>query len=255
MNRNVQYFLDLLIGITEKELQARYKNTIFGFLWLVVNPLLQMIVIGFVFKYFIREPIPYYEFHLFAGLLIWNFFSLSLQKTTPCIVFERTLIKKAAFPRAVIPLSIIVSNFVNLLIAFTFFLIPLIILRLVTPVGLVVSVLALLMLVLFTTGASLLTSALNVRFRDINFFVQALLIVWFYATPILYSLSLIPRDLLWLWRFNPMTSIMQLLQYGLVGGSMPGPAMLTSNTVVILVTLTAGIAVFRKESKYFDDWI
>src|SRR3989304_7521187 len=109
MRDDIIHFWDLLWGMTEKELRARYKNTVFGFLWILVNPILQMLVIGFIFAFFLKEPIEHYYFYLFAGLLIWNFFSLSLSKATPSIVYERNLIKKAVFPRSVIPLSIIVS--------------------------------------------------------------------------------------------------------------------------------------------------
>src|SRR3990167_5732195 len=107
MSDKSRHFFDLLIGMTEKELRARYKNTLFGFLWMFINPLLQMLVIGFIFRLFIKEPIENYFLYLLVGLLVWNFFSLSLTKTTPSIVNERSLIKKAKFPREVIPLSII----------------------------------------------------------------------------------------------------------------------------------------------------
>jgi ABC-type polysaccharide/polyol phosphate export permease len=251
----ISHFLELLLEMTKKELLARYKYTILGFFWLVANPLLQMLVIGFVFQFFIKEPIPNYYFHLFIGLLVWNFFSLSLSKATPSIVFERSLIKKAAFPREVIPLSIILSNFIHLLIAFGLYLIPLLFIHTMTFMGIVLSFVALLLLFIFTTGFSLLSTALNVRYRDVNFFVQALLIIWFYATPIVYSLSLIPRNLLWLWRFNPLTSIIQLFQYGLLAEAAPGPGMMIANLIVIVAVTACGIAVFRRESKYFDDWV
>src|SRR3972149_9344389 len=100
-------FLDLLLGMTEKEFKVRYKRTVFGFLWVLINPILQMLVIGFVFRYFIKDPIPNYFLYLIVGLLVWNFFTLSFQKATSSIVNERALIKKANFPREVIPLSII----------------------------------------------------------------------------------------------------------------------------------------------------
>lgn len=130
---DVRHFWELLWGMTDKELRARYKHTAFGFLWLLVNPLLQMAVIGFVFPLFVREPVTHYFFYLFAGLLAWNFFSMSLSKTAPSIIFERNLIKKAMFPRAVIPLSIILSNLVNSLAAYLLFLLPLLILGTLTP--------------------------------------------------------------------------------------------------------------------------
>lgn len=251
----IRHFFELLFAMTEKELRARYKHTLFGFFWLVANPFLQMLVIGFVFQFFMKTQISNYNYYLFLGLLVWNFFSLSLTKATPSIVFERSLIKKAKFNHAVIPLSIIFSNFVHLLAAFFLFMIPVAFLGTLTIWSLPLTLIAFVMLLTFTSGFSLLSSALNVRFRDINFFVQALLIIWFYATPIIYSFSFIPYKFMWLWRLNPMVSILQLFQYGILNFPPPGPAMLTANIFCIIVFLTAGIIIFRRESKYFDDWI
>jgi lipopolysaccharide transport system permease protein len=255
MKRDVHRFIELLLAMTEKELRARYKHTVFGFFWLVANPILQMLVIGFVFTFFMKEPIKNYYFYLFTGLLVWNFFSLSLTKTTPSIVFERSLIKKAAFPRSVIPLSIILSNLVHLVLAQALFLIPVLFLGTMRVSSIVPIISAYVLLLVFTVGSSLLTTALNVQFRDIQFFTQALLTIWFYATPIMYSFSIIPRRFIWLWRLNPMTSILQLFQHGFIAYPMPGPAMLTMNITVILLTFIMGIWIFRRESKNFDDWV
>jgi lipopolysaccharide transport system permease protein len=256
MTKNdIQHFFELLFVMTEKELRARYKHTIFGFFWLVANPLLQMLVIGFVFTFVMKEPVKYYYYHLFIGLLVWNFFSLSLTKATPSIVWERSLIKKAAFPRSVIPLSIILSNLIHFLLALVLYIIPIIFLGTVTIIKIPVILFALFLLLVFTIGFCLLSTALNVRFRDVNFFVQALLIVWFYATPIIYSFTQIPNKYLWLWRFNPMTSIMQFLQFGFLGAYPPGVGMITSNILVIIIVFWLGFKVFRHESKNFDDWV
>lgn len=241
--------------MTEKELRARYKHTVFGFFWLVANPLLQMLVIGFVFTFLLAQPVKNYYFFLFNGLLVWNFFSLSLAKTTPAIVYERSLIKKARFPHAVIPLSIILSNFIHFFLAFILYLIPVLFLGTMTIFSAPLVLLSFLLLLTFTVGLSLLTASLNVRFRDVNFFVSALLIVWFYATPVMYSLTMIPRHLLWLWRFNPLTSILQLLQQAILGLPGPGPGMLISNIGVILIVTILGVTVFERKSKYFDDWL
>ena len=97
MKIDTQQFLELLVAMTQRELRSRYKNTVFGFLWVVINPILQMLVIGFVFKFFMKGSIDNYYYYLFIGLLVWNFFSLSLTKATPSIVWERNLIKKAKY--------------------------------------------------------------------------------------------------------------------------------------------------------------
>lgn len=255
MTTETRHFFELLWGMTQKELQSRYKNTVFGFLWLIINPLLQMMVIGFIFTLFVQEPIPHYYYYLYIGLLTWNFFSTSLTKATPSIVYERSLVKKSAFPRGIIPLSIVVSNFIHFTAGFMIFLIPTLLLGTITPLTPVYSGIALALLLIFTSGISLLTSALNVRFRDVNFFVQAILIVWFYATPIVYSFIQLPKEVLWLWRINPLTSIVQLFQHALIGAPAPGPAMLVSNISVMLGMSLLGILIFEKESKTFDDWL
>lgn len=255
MQNNASRFRELLWGMTERELRARYKNTIFGFIWLVANPILQMLIIGFVFPLFIKSTVQHYNFYLLTGLLAWNFFSFSLSKTTPSIVNERSLIKKAYFPREVIPVSMILSNLINYLAAFALFIIPVLFLNTLTPMSFIFFLIGLIMLLLFTIGLSLFTSALNVRFRDIHFLMQALLIIWFYATPIVYSLSQIPGNLLWLWRLNPLTSSIQFMQHALVGTALPGPGMIIVNTVIISVFLLGGILVFRSENKNFDDWL
>lgn len=251
----IHHFFELLWGMTEKEIQARYKHTVFGFLWLIANPLLQMLIIGFVFPLFIAETLPHYNYYLFTGLLAWNFFSLSLAKTTTSIVNERSLFKKAVFPRAVVPTSIILSNLINYIAAFLLFLLPLLFLGTLTSSSLFYFLFGFIILVIFTTGLSLLTCALNVKYRDVSFFVQALLIVWFYASPIVYSLSQIPPKLLWVWRLNPLTSALQLMQHALVGSAPPGPAMLASNIFITICITVIGTIVFQKESKNFDDWL
>lgn len=248
-------FIDLLIGLTEKEIRTRYKYTIFGFFWLVANPLLQMFIIGFVFTFFMKQPITNYYLFLFIGLLLWNFFSLSLTKTTPSIVNERYLIKKSKFPHSVIPLSIVLSNFIHLLIAFILLLIIVIFMKAFLLSRVIYLLIGFVLLLFFTSGLSLLTSSLNVKYRDVNFMVQAILIIWFYATPIIYPLSLIPYKYYWLWRLNPLTSTFQFFQYSLLNMPLPGIGMIAINIVIILVILLLGIYVFGRETKNFDDWV
>lgn len=251
----LRHFWDLLLGMTEKELKARYKNTVFGFLWILINPLLQMLVIGFVFRFFIKDPIDNYYLYLFSGLLVWNFFSLSLTKATSSIVIERALIKKAKFPHSVIPLSIIFSNGLNMTIAFLLLIVPTIVSGVFTLSRIPLFFLGAFLLLLFTSGLSLLTSSLNVRFRDVNYLTQAILIVWFYATPIVYSISVVPDNLIWLWRINPMTAIVQLFQSVFASAPYPGIDILLNNSIINLVVFTLGTITFQRESKSFDDWL
>src|SRR3989344_4544938 len=99
----------------------------------------------------------------------------------------------------------------------------------------------------FTVGFSLLTSALNVRFRDVSFFVQAALIIWFYLTPIVYSVSFIPENVIWVWKLNPLTSIIQLFQNVFTSAPAPETEMLLANVLTITIVSVFGILIFRKE--------
>lgn len=246
-----KHYLDFLWAMTEKEIKARYKRAFFGFLWVILNPLLEMLVVGMIFSFFI--DIPNYFLFLFSGLLPWTFFSLSLSKATPSIVYERALLNKAKFAIETIPISIILANFFNLIISIGLFSLVLLSLDLIAISKLVLIVPALTWLLLFTIGLSLLTASLQVRFRDISFFVQTLLTLWFYATPILYSLSLLPESLRPLFAINPLTSIFELMHIAFLNQGVFEYQFALYNLVISIAVILTGIHVFRKEHKLFVD--
>jgi len=249
----IRYYFDFLWAMTEKEIKARYKRAIFGFLWVILNPVLQMIIIGAIFSFFIK--IPNYFLFLFSGLLPWQFFSLSLSKTTPSIVNERSLLQKAKFPIEAIPISIILANFLHLAVSFMIFLFILFLVVGPSIVSLFLATLALIWLLVLTIGLSLLTASLNVKYRDINFFVQTLLILWFYTTPVLYNLALVPQSLSLLFTLNPLTSIFEMLHYSLLNQGVIQPRIVAMNAMLTLVVVLMGILVFKRQKKDFIDWL
>lgn len=251
--KNIRYYLDLLWAMSEREVKGRYKRAFFGFLWVILNPVLQMVVIGMVLSFFIK--IPNYFTFLFIGLLPWQFFSLSLSKATPSFVNERSLLQKAKFPLETIPLSIVLANFFHMLIAFSL-LLPILFISGHWPgisVFLVVPILIWLFIV--TTGLCILSSSLNVRFRDIAFFVQTLLTLGFYATPIIYSLGSIPTYLQVFMALNPLAAIFELLHAVLLGVGHVSSTVLTINIVVTIFIVILAWFVFRKHARYFVDWL
>lgn len=265
LSASQRYYLDFLIAMTEKEVKARYKFAVLGFLWVVLNPLLQMLVMGFVFQFFVPVKVDNYFLFLFTGLLPWNFFAMTIQKTTPSIVFERNLIQKAKFPRESIVLSIVFSNLFHLLIAFSLLLVALVADKLLFEhynftqllnysSRLAWSIPLLIWLVILTSGFSLFASALNVRYRDINFVVQAIMPLWFYATPIVYTLSLLPDSLHILYFLNPMTGLIELFQHVLLNLPITSIWLAVVNFLMTLIVFCAGWIFFRKESQFFDDW-
>lgn len=260
----LRYWLDFLRAMTEKEFKSRYKHAFLGFLWVFINPLLQMLIIGLVFQFIIRADIDRYFVFLFTGLLPWNFFSYSVTKTAPSIVYERTLIQKAAFPRESIILSIILSN----LIHFILILIPLALIIFTADlfqsdflnwdhyvVRFALLAPAIGWIVVLTTAISLIAATLNVKFRDTNFIVQALIPFWFYATPIMYTLTLLPERLIGWAYLNPLTPIIELFHYAVLGNQMTAPHLWFIGFLITMLLLGIGISLFKRNSPYFDDWL
>lgn len=256
MNTNsMTHGWELLLAMTEREIKARYKHALLGFLWIVLNPILQMIIIGGIFSYVFKTSVVDYFLYLFTGLLVWNYFSISFLKTTPGIVFELPLIEKAKFPREVIIFSIILSNLFHTFIAFGLFIVVLIFMQKIVLWKLIFLPLLLTWTTLFLTGMSLITSSLNVKYRDINFFTQALVPLWFYATPIVYFSTMLPDRLQFLLTLNPLTSMVQAYQAVLLNTPLPDWKSvfisLTETTVILII----GHLLFKKEARFFDDWI
>jgi len=258
MKLEMKHFGELLFAFTQKEIKARYKNAVLGFLWMFLNPVIQMLVMGFVFSLIFRFGIKDYYLFLFTGLLPWNFFALSLNKATPSIVYERSLIQKSSFPREVIPLSIVLSNFFHLLISLVLLLIFLGVTgkwQIFYPINFLLFVISLIFLLIFTAGFSLITSSLNVFWRDVNFFTQALVLIWFYATPILYPILVIPDRLRTIFYLNPLSGIFVSFQKAIINhGEFPFKILLIQFLIIIFI-FTFGINLFKNRAKYFSDWL
>ncbi len=251
------HFFQLLLALTKKEIKARYKHAVLGFLWIFINPLIQMFVMGFVFSLVFEFKVDNYYLFLFTGLLPWNFFSLSVKKATPRIVWDRNLIKKSSFPRSVIPLSIVLSHFFHFLISWGIYAVFLILTQgfsFFTPLFVLTQLIAIILLLVFICGISLITSCLNVFYRDINFFIQALTLIWFYATPVIYPLKAIPEKYLNLFYLNPLSGIFSFLQKSFTGNNFPFLIFL-AQIIFIFFILGLGIIIFKSKEKYFDDWL
>jgi len=263
------YWLDFNRAMTVKEIKARYKHALLGFLWVLLNPLLQMAIIGFVFQFFIPVQVNNYFEFLFAGLLVWNFFSYSVLKAVPSFVYERALIQKAKFPRESIVLSLIFSNFFHFLISLMLFSSYLLISKIIFDqiklsftvllitigIKILLLIIALAWSMFLTVGLSLIGASLNVRYRDVSFMFGAVMPLWFYATPVIYTLNLLPVSLQRLAYLNPMTSIVQLFQSIFVDLPLPTTEAVLLSLLSSLAILGLGLGIFKKESPFFDDWI
>jgi ABC-2 type transport system permease protein len=202
-------YRELLYNLTVKELKLKYKNSVLGFLWSFFNPLMMLIVYTFAFKYVMRIKVPNFTVFILAGLLPWTFFQASVQGSTTSIINNGSLIKKVYFPREIIPLSIIFSNFISFLITLIVLIIAVIAFKIKVGLPILLVPAILILMLIFTIGLSLMLAALNVVYRDVSHFVEIVFMAWFYVTPIVYSLDLIPEKYRRILLLNPMTLVIE----------------------------------------------
>lgn len=250
MHFNLQYF-DLLVTFTKSELVTRYKRAWIGFLWILINPFLQMLIMGFVLSNYIA--IPNYYIFLFSGLLPWQFFSSSVSKATKSFSYQSVLISKNKFPLVIIPLSVVLSQFIELLAASTLFVFFLLLTGQINVMGIGIYYFSLFLLLLFTASTSLLTASLDIRFRDTSFLVQALITIWFYSTPILYDTSGLPPSIQQLLSLNPLALPIELIHYAIFGKGLITFDLVSINMILILIILTAAVIIYNNSYKKFVD--
>ncbi len=205
-------YRSMLWSLILSELRTRYKGSVLGFFWTLVNPILTLIVYSLVYSFVLRINMKNYSAFLFIGLLAWNLFATSLQSSSRVILGQAAMVKKIYFPREILPLSVVGGAVINYLIS-QVVLIPFLLLSGLHPnVDWTYWPLILLIEVVMTVGFSLLVSILNVYFRDLEHMLNIFLMLWFYVTPIFYAITLIPSPYSFLFRLNPLTTPIMSLQ-------------------------------------------
>lgn len=244
-------YRELIWALALKDLKVRYKRSVLGFLWALLNPALLMIVLTLVFSTVMRMNVKHYAIFLLSVLLPWTFLSQSLAYAVESIVGNGELIKKVAVPKLVFPVAVVVSNLINLLLS----IIPLALIVLAVgqpfywtwvylPVPLVI-------LTIFTLGATFLFATANVYYRDVAHIVQILLQVLFYLTPIIYSADMVPASFRWVFRLNPLVYVFNGFRLAVYWGQLPRIQSLGASLVCALLALVVGFAVFRKHQSQF----
>jgi lipopolysaccharide transport system permease protein len=248
-------FRELLYFLIWRDVKVRYKQTLLGAAWAILQPLLTMIVFSIFFGKLARMPSDGVPYPLFAyvALVPWTFFANGLTLSSNSLVSNQTLLRKVYFPRLVIPVSAVASGLLDFAIAFVV-LLGLAARYGVTPTAHMLWLPVLVLLALVTAlGVGLWFAALNVLYRDIQYIVPFLVQVWLYATPIVYPSSLVPERWRTLYAINPMVGVVEGFRWTLLGsGTAPGPMILVSATAAV-ATLIGGLFFFRRMEKSFSD--
>lgn len=252
--REVYAYRELVRNFVLRDLKARYKNSVLGFAWSLLNPLLMMIVFSVVFTVLFKNEIASYPVFVLLGLLAWNWCTSSVVGATTAIVGNAHLVRKVNFPRQLLPLSVVLSNGVNFLLA----LIPLFAVLLVfgvqlTPYALLLPLVVAIQVV-FLLGMALLLSAINVFFRDTEVIVDVAVLAWFFLTPVFYRVEdLTAAGARLMYIANPMASLISTYRLILFWGAPPAPDFLARMAVQALVVFAIGALVFLHLAPAFGE--
>ena len=250
-------YWELLLNLTKREVKGRYTQSLFGIGWAVVQPLATMAVFTFVFARLgniSADGVPYPIF-AYAGLVPWFFFLNSVNSGTMGLITYRNIVTKTYFPREIIPLSQVTSRLLDFGVAAGLFAILLVFYRVEVTRWALLAPLCFVLLVMFAAGVTLITSSVNVFYRDVSPVVQIGLQLWLYVTPIAYPLSRVPARWRPLLVANPLSGIVEGFRSALVYGREPDWSLLAVSASLTVTIFVGGFLLFKKIDKYFADVI
>jgi lipopolysaccharide transport system permease protein len=254
-----------LFLLVHRDFVAKYKQTILGPAWFILQPLLTTVVFAIIFGEVAKIPtdgLPPILFYL-TGLLGWNYFAQTFQSTSGTLVANSGLLGKAYFPRLVVPLSVIISNFFAFALQLATLLAVWIYFKLFTgaggqfgfSVGIVWFPLTLVHVAALSLGAGLWLSALTAKYRDLAFLSGFIIQIWMYATPVIYPLSQIPEKWRWISALNPMTMLVEAIRVMFLGQGTIVIAYLAMSVATTIALLLSGLLIFNKVEKTFIDTV
>lgn len=255
--RELWEYRELLYFLAWRDFNVRYKQTVLGIAWALIQPLLAMVVFTVFFGKLARMPsggVPYPIFS-YAALVPWTFFANALSQCANSMLRDAGLVSKVYFPRLVVPLASVLAGVVDFGLAFAVLLGMMAFYGFVPTAGILwVPLLALLALG-SALGVGLWLSALSVQYRDVRYVVPFLVQMWFFATPVVYPTTLVPGAWRVLFGLNPMAGVVEGFRWALLGThSRPGPMVLVS-ALVVLALLVSGAFYFRRMERTFADLI
>jgi lipopolysaccharide transport system permease protein len=252
--QNIANYRGFILGSVQREFQSKYRNSILGAAWTVLNPLAMIVVYTVIFSQVMHNRLPgassafAYSIYLCAGVLTWNLFAEITTKAQSVFLDNAGLIKKINFPRLCLPIIVVCNAGVNFAIIFGLFSAFLVVSG-NFPGWVFVAVLPLLALqVLLAIGLGMILGVLNVFFRDVGQFFSIALQFWFWFTPVVYPASVLPENVRPLLAYNPMAPLIQGYQEILVNGRLPHWGSLLPTTALALILCLLGMQLFRRRA-------
>lgn len=251
--KELYMYREMIYMLVRREIRGRYKGSVLGFFWTFLNPLLQFIVYAIVFSTVMRVDIDRFYLYLFVAFVPWFFLATAIPQGAVCIHTQSNLVQKIYFPRMVLPISTVVTAFVNMLLSE----IVVFAVLLLSGFGISYQIIALPVVwfvqLLFVLGIVLIVSALTVYVRDLAHILDIVVMAWFYATPIVYPPEMIPAQFKFLMYLNPMYGIVDGYRKILYYKCWPDFSTMTLAFVLGVATIVVGIVVFQHLQRGFAE--
>ncbi|WP_312635392.1 ABC transporter permease [Oscillibacter sp.] len=244
-------YRDLLFQLVSKDIKTKYRRSMLGYLWSVLNPLMMMMILTVVFSTIFRNDIPNFPVYFLTGQLIFNAFSEATNTAMSSVISNSALIKKVYFPKYILPVSKSGSAFVNFVLSLMALVVVLALTKTRITWAILLLPLPLLYLLLISTGVGLFLSALAVRFRDVVHLYSVVLTALMYLTPIFYPITILPDAARQIVSFNPIFHILEMFRCMVMYGTVPS---LKANLVCIgfsIIALCVGMLTFQKNQDSF----
>lgn len=256
--RSVWDYRELLVFLVLRDVKVKYKQTVLGVGWAVIQPFVTMIIFSLVFGHLAGIKSDYgvpYPLFVFAGMLPWTYFTTSLSLSSSSLLGSQSLITKVYFPRVIVPLASVVSPLIDFFFAF------LILCGMFAwygqaPDWRAIAIPVFLGVALLTSfGVGLWLSSATVRYRDVPYAIPFLVQVWFFCTPVIYPVTLLPQDWRWLLAINPMTGVIGIFRWAVLGRGVPDYTQFGISAGVGLALVVTGLWHFKRTERTFADVI
>jgi len=255
--KEIWKYRELLYFLTKREIQVRYKQTVLGGLWAIIQPVLTMVVFTLFFGRLAKMPsdgIPYPIF-VYAGLLPWTYFANALSNSGNSLVGSANLISKVYFPRIIIPGSASLAGLLDFFVAMVVLFVMMAYYDFVPGAEILLFPFLIGLTFLCAVGVGLWFSALNVQYRDIRYVIPFLIQLWMFVSPVIYPVSLVPQNYQWVLALNPMGGVIRAYRASLLGHQPVDWLLLGISTGIIIMIFTSGMYYFRRMEKTFADVI
>jgi lipopolysaccharide transport system permease protein len=255
--RELWEYRELLYFLAWRDMRARYAQSMIGIGWAVLQPLLTMLVFTVIFSYWAKMPSDGFPYPVFAytALLPWTYFAKSVERSGVSVVSESGLIQKVYFPRLIIPIAATIGGLVDFGIAFVLLLGMMVWYGILPTWGVLILPVFVLLTVATALSVSLWLSALYVKYRDVGSTIPLLIQIWMFASPVVYSVSMVPEHWRLLYGLNPMVGVIEGFRWALLGKSSPDYEVLIMSAAVIAVLFSGGLIFFKRMEQSFADII